>query len=87
MVVTAPKSAGIAILLSLLWFGAGHLYANQTGLGIALILYDVFLGILSATIVGLVVSIPLWLISLPIVLFLANNAANDYNRRNGLVVR
>lgn len=87
IIMATPKSPGIAVLLSFLFLGAGHLYANRIGPGVALIVYEVFLGILSATVVGLVVSVPLWLISVPIVMILAANAAGDYNRRNGLVVR
>jgi TM2 domain-containing membrane protein YozV len=84
--VTA-KSAGIAVLLSFLWLGAGHLYANRTTAGILLIVYDTFLVLLSITLVGAIVAVPLWLISAPIVMVLAANAANDFNRRNGIVVR
>lgn len=83
----APKSVGVAVLLSLVWFGAGHLYANRTAAGIALLVYDLFLFILSISIAGLVVALPLWAISLPIVMITAASATNAYNRRNGLVVR
>lgn len=83
----APKSVGVAVLLSLVWFGGGHLYANRTAAGVALLVYDLFLFILSISIAGLVVALPLWVISLPIVMITAASAANAYNRRNGLVVR
>ncbi len=77
------KSAGVAVLLSLLWFGAGHLYANQPGAGIALAIYDGFLVLLAITLFGLVIAVPLWLLSAPIVATTAAAAANNYNRRTG----
>jgi TM2 domain-containing membrane protein YozV len=86
--MTIPaKSAGIAVLLSFLWLGAGHLYANRTTTGVLLIIYDFFLVLLSVTLIGAVIAVPLWLITAPIVMVLAANAANDFNRRNGIVVR
>jgi TM2 domain-containing membrane protein YozV len=87
VVGVAPKSAGLAVLLSFLWLGAGHLYANRIGAGIALMVYEAFLALLSFSIVGLVISVPLWFISVIVVMILAANAANDFNRRNGIVVR
>jgi TM2 domain-containing membrane protein YozV len=87
IVVAAPKSPGVAVLLSLIWFGFGHLYADQTRAGIGLIVFDIFLGILAITVVGLVVAIPLWLVSLPFVLHSAYQAVNRFNQRNGLVMR
>jgi TM2 domain-containing membrane protein YozV len=40
----APKSAGIAILLTLLWIGAGHLYLDRVGTGLALMAAHFFVG-------------------------------------------
>ncbi len=40
----APKSAGIAILLTLLWIGAGHLYLDRVGTGLVLMGAHFFLG-------------------------------------------
>jgi TM2 domain-containing membrane protein YozV len=86
--VTIPaKSAGVAVLLTFLWLGAGHLYANRTTTGVLLIIYDFFLVLLSITLIGAIVAVPLWLITAPIVMIFAANAANDYNRRTGIVVR
>ncbi|MCD2196784.1 DUF3824 domain-containing protein [Actinomycetospora endophytica] len=34
--VRAPKSAGIAVLLTILWIGAGHLYLDRMGTGLVL---------------------------------------------------
>lgn len=81
------KSAGIAVLLSFIWLGAGHLYANEVGLGIGLIVYDAFLVILALTLIGAIVAVPLWFISAPIVMYLAAQAADNFNQRNGLTVR
>lgn len=83
--VTA-KSPGIAVLLSFLWLGAGHLYVGQIGAGIALIVLDFFLALLSFTVFGLLISIPVWLIAFVIVAILAARAAKDFNYRNGIVV-
>jgi TM2 domain-containing membrane protein YozV len=82
--VVAAKSAAIAAVLSFFWLGLGHLYANRIGVGIALMIYDAFLVILGITFVGLVLAIPLWLISTPLVMYLSARAAADFNRRNGL---
>ena len=48
-----PKSAGVAVLLSFLLLGAGHLYMGRTGAGIALIVLDVFLWLLALTLLSL----------------------------------
>lgn len=61
---TAPvaKSAGLAIFLSFLWPGAGHLYAGQeTEKGIIFTCISALSFLVSLTIVGLVITIPLWL--------------------------
>jgi TM2 domain-containing membrane protein YozV len=42
----APKSAGIAILLTFLWIGAGHLYLDRVGTGLVLMGAHFFLGVL-----------------------------------------
>ncbi len=85
--MVVAKSAGIAVLLSFLWLGAGHLYANRTITGVLLIIYNTFLVLLSITLVGAIAAVPLWLISAPIVMILSAGAANDFNRRNGILVR
>ncbi len=83
----AAKSPGIAVLLSFIWLGAGHLYAGQVGLGVALMVFDAFLVLLAFTLIGLIIAVPLWLISAPIVMVLAYSAAKRFNERNGIVVR
>jgi H+/gluconate symporter-like permease len=47
-------------------------------------IYDAFLVVLSITLVGLILAIPLWVISTPLVMYLSARAAADFNRRNGL---
>jgi len=85
-VVTA-KSSGIAVLLSLLWLGAGNIYAGQTVLGIVLMLVDIPLGFLAFTMVGLIVAFPIWLILFVISLVVAIQGVNSFNERNGIVLR
>jgi len=84
--IVAPKSVGVAVLLSFFWLGAGHLYAGRTGTGIALAIFDGFLVLLAITGVGAILAVPIWLICTPIVMALAASAAKQYNRRNGVIV-
>lgn len=74
--VGQPKSAGVAVLLSFLWFGAGHLYAGRVGAGVALAIYDFVLLMIAVTGLGLIVAVPLWLLSAPVVMITAASAAN-----------
>lgn len=85
--MVSPKSAGIAVLLTFLFLGAGHLYANRVTTGVILIISEVLLAILSATGIGLIVTIPIYVILLPIAMLLAASAAKNFNYRNGLVLR
>lgn len=73
------------MLLSFLWLGAGHLYANRIATGVCLILFQLF--ILWPLLFVFGAGFLLWLVTAPIVMVLAASAANDFNRRNGLVVR
>ncbi len=85
--MVGAKSTGIAVLLSFLWLGAGHLYANRIVTGMLLLVYDAFLVLLCFTFIGALLAVPLWLLSAPIVMILAASAAKDFNRRNGIAVR
>lgn len=85
--VIPAKSPGVAALLSLLWLGAGHLYAGSVGVGVALAILDAFLVLISLTIIGLVVTIPVYMVIIPITMLLAANSASEFNHRNGIVVR
>lgn len=84
--VTA-KSPGIAILLSLLWLGAGNVYAGQIVLGIVLMVVDIPLAFLAFTLVGLVIAFPVWLILVVISIVVATQGVKSFNERNGIVVR
>lgn len=84
--VVPAKSPGIAVLLSI-WLGGGQLYVGQIAAGICLLIWHFFLLFITFTIIGLIVAVPLWVISFAIVASLAASAAKDYNRRNGINVR
>ncbi|HZD15283.1 MAG TPA: hypothetical protein VE196_09205, partial [Pseudonocardiaceae bacterium] len=85
--LVAAKSPGVAVLLSLLWLGAGHLYAGSVGVGVAWIIVDGVLFLLSCTGIGLIVSVPVWIVAAIITTITAAGAANAFNRRNGIIVR
>jgi TM2 domain-containing membrane protein YozV len=55
------KSAGVAMLLSWLWLGAGHLYLGRIGPGLALAGLCFVCVILDLTILGAVLGVPVWL--------------------------
>jgi TM2 domain-containing membrane protein YozV len=85
--VVPAKSPGIAALLSFLWLGAGHLYTGSVAAGVILLICDGLLFLLSLTGVGLIVTVPVWLIVTPIVMILAARSASNFNQRNGIIVR
>ncbi|NUT49922.1 MAG: hypothetical protein HOV94_21820 [Saccharothrix sp.] len=85
-VVTA-KNPGIAVLLSLLWLGAGNLYAGQTTLGVILVLVNFPLILLAMTVLGLIVAFPVWVILVIVSVALGVQGAKDFNLRNGIVIR
>jgi hypothetical protein len=85
--VVTPKSSGIAVLLTFLWLGAGHLYAGRMTTGIVLIVTDLILWMLSFTVILAIITVPVFVILLIISAVLAAQAAKDFNYRNGLVLR
>jgi TM2 domain-containing membrane protein YozV len=85
-VSTPPKSVGVAVLLSFLWLGAGHIYAGRMGSGIALAIFDGFLVLLALTGIGLIIAVPVWLIATPVAMALSASAVNQSNRRSGSIV-
>jgi hypothetical protein len=85
--VVSPKSSGIAVLLTFLWLGAGHLYAGRVTTGVVLIVTDLILWALSFTLILAIITIPVFVILLIISAVLAAQAAKDFNYRNGLVLR
>ena len=78
-----PKSVALAVLLSFLWLGVGHLYAERTGPGIALLCAHFFLIFLSFFIITLIITIPAWLILAPIAMITSASAVREYNVRLG----
>jgi TM2 domain-containing membrane protein YozV len=81
-----PKSVGVAVVLSLLWLGAGHLYAGRTGTGVALAIFNGFLVLLGLTFIGMFIALPLWLLSAPVVMALSASAVKESNWRRGQAV-
>ncbi len=81
--VVPAKSPGVAVLLTFLWLGAGHLYAGSTGAGIALMLLEFVLLPLAFLGVGIV----LWVLIAPFAMFFAAQAAKAFNQRNGIIIR
>jgi hypothetical protein len=68
-------------VLSLLWLGLGHLYAGKPVVGVLLMIYDLVLALIAVTGVGLIVAVPVWLVSALVVAILAANAAANSGRR------
>jgi hypothetical protein len=79
--VTSRKSPGVAALLSLVWLGAGHLYADRIGVGVVLVILDVFLWLLSLTLLGAFVAVPIWLVAAPLAMISSASAARGFNDR------
>jgi TM2 domain-containing membrane protein YozV len=75
------RSVGVAALLSVVWLGAGHLYAGRTDVGAALVGYNAVLVLMSVTLIGLIFAVPMWLLSAPLVAVLAARAVAEDNRR------
>ena len=86
-ILVTAKTPGIAVLLSMLWFGAGHLYANKAATGVILMMVDAAIGCIALTGLGLIVAVPVWIVMAPIVAALSAQATKDYNRRNGVFMR
>jgi hypothetical protein len=79
MVLAAPKSTAVAILLNFLWLGAGNLYAGQVGLGIVLVCIDFFLVLSSLLVITLIVTVPLWFVFFIVALLASTSAVDSYN--------
>lgn len=84
IVAVTPKSAGVAVLLSFLWLGAGNLYVNQIGAGILLLVIHLFLVMMTLTFIGAVLSVPLWVVLFAVAAGTSAGAANRHNRRLGI---
>ncbi len=87
-----PKSSAVAILLSFLWPGAGHLYvgANYPGgsqdKGIVFTVISGICFFLSLTIFGLVISFPVWLGCAIYTMIDSNKRAQHWNVARGFPV-
>jgi TM2 domain-containing membrane protein YozV len=79
------KTPGIAVLLSFLWLGAGHLYAGKSGIGLALLATNFVLLLLALIpFVGWVLAPLGWI---PLFIFAAissSSAVKEHNARFGL---
>jgi TM2 domain-containing membrane protein YozV len=79
----AAKNPGIAVLLSILFPGAGNFYAGQTGWGVFYLLAWCVSAVLCFVIIGLVL-LPMVYIGAMVHAWLATDA---FNKRNGLQVK
>jgi TM2 domain-containing membrane protein YozV len=87
MHVVSAKSPGVAVLLSFIWLGAGHLYVGKIGLGIGLMVLDFFLVMLSLIPFTWIITVPVWLITFVFVAIHVSNESKAFNFRNGIIVR
>jgi len=79
-----PKSAGLAIFLSFIWPGAGHLYAGGgTEKGIVFTCISGLCFLISLTIVGLIITIPVWFGTAIYTMFDSNTVVNSRNAALG----
>src|SRR5215210_3260549 len=72
--VQPQKSVALAVILSLLWLGLGHLYVGKVAPGIIFGIVDLILAIFALTGVGLIIAVPAWVILVPLVTILAGVA-------------
>jgi len=75
------KSKGTAVLLTFLWLGAGHMYAEKIGVGIALAIIDTFLVLLGLTGIGLIIAFPIWIVLFIIAALLSASAVEQFNAK------
>ena len=75
--IPKKRSTGIAVVLSILITGAGHLYADKEEKGVIFIIVYIVLAILAAATggIGLVILIPFWIWGIVD----ASNAVDEYN--------
>jgi hypothetical protein len=75
------RSATVAVLLSFIWLGAGHVYAGRSDIGAALMGYNTLLLIMSVPVITLIFTVPMWLVSAPVVAVLAARNVVENNGR------
>lgn len=73
------KSVGLALLLTVAWLGAGHLYADRAMAGVLLLGLNLFLLFLAFTGIGLLISVPVWGMAVIVGMITATNAVHDHN--------
>jgi TM2 domain-containing membrane protein YozV len=86
-VIRPQKSVALAVILSIIWLGLGHLYLGRIATGIILAITDLILVFIAFTWVGLFVAIPAWAILIPVVTILAGVAAQNQNRAAPTLLR
>lgn len=77
---TQQKSAAVAVLLSFLWLGAGHLYLGRIPAGILLAIYGAILALMMFSLIGFIIAFPIWAVSVVIVMVMAAAATGSVNR-------
>ena len=84
--VVAAKTPGIAVLLSFLWLGAGHLYAGRTGAGVAFMVTNFFLVLFFFLIplIGWVIAPLIWVPLFVVAAVTASGAVKAHNARWGI---
>ncbi len=83
--VVAAKTPGIAVLLSFLWLGAGHLYAGRTGAGVAFMAINFFLVFfMFIPFIGWLIAPVIWVPLFVVAAVTASGAVKAYNARWGI---
>jgi hypothetical protein len=85
VVVVNAKTAGIAVLLTFLWLGAGHLYAGRTSTGVPLIILDLCLVVLAMIpLLGWILAPMIWFPCFIVAAISASAAVKTHNARWGI---
>lgn len=83
--VVAVKTPGIAVLLTFLWLGAGHLYAGRTTTGLVLLGANLFLFLLlMVPLIGWVLAPLGWIALFIYAAISSSSAVKDHNARYGI---
>ena len=85
MATVSVKTPGIAILLSFIWLGAGHLYAGRTTQGLVLLGVNFFLLLfLMVPLIGWVLSPLAWIGLFVYAAISSSNAVKQHNAHWGM---
>ena len=83
--VVPVKTPGIAVLLTFLWLGAGHLYAGRTTTGLALLGLNLFLFLLlMVPLIGWVLAPLGWIAAFIYAAISSSSAVKQHNARYGV---